>query len=120
MLSRLRAHSERLANCNVVTSILESQQFRATLLEVRASIFRLFASSIHEVLQAPSTLRTADFYTALATDEDELCTLLKVLLESADEKSAARSLHGDQAKTFMEAFKQARVHLRLVINTAQD
>jgi hypothetical protein len=90
---------------------LESQEFRATLLAVRASALRFFASSIYEVLQAPSTFRTSDFYTALAKDEDEICSLLQLLLESADEKSAARSLRGEQAKSFMEVFEQARVHL---------
>jgi hypothetical protein len=88
--------------------------------EVRASVFRHFVSSIYEVLQASSTFRTADFHTALAKDEDEICALLQVLLESADEKSAARSLRGDQAKSFMGVFKQVRVYLGLLINTAQD
>jgi hypothetical protein len=87
---------------------------------VRASAFRHIVSSIYEVLQAPSTFKTDDFYTALAKDEDEICALLQVLLESADEKSAARSLRGDQAKSFMGVFKQVRVHLGLLINTAQD
>jgi hypothetical protein len=90
---------------------LESQQFRATLLAVRASAFRHFASCIYQVLQAPSTFRTSDFYTALAKDEDEICSLLQVLLESEDEKSAARSLRGEQAKSLMQVLKQARVHL---------
>jgi hypothetical protein len=64
--------------------------------------------------------RTANFHTALAKDEDEICALLQALLESTDEKNAARSLRGEQAKLFMEAFKQARVHLKLVTNMAQD
>jgi hypothetical protein len=64
--------------------------------------------------------RTIDFYTALAKDEDEICALLQVLLESADEKRAARSLRGEQAKSLMDALTQARVHLKLGTNIAQD
>jgi hypothetical protein len=90
------------------------------LLEVRASAFRLLAFSIYKVFQAPSTFRTADFYAALEKDDEEICELLQVLLESADEQRAARSLRGDDAKSFLEVFKEASVHSRLVINTAQD
>ena len=90
------------------------------LLEVRASAFRLFAFSIYKVFQAPSTFRIADFYAALEKDDEEICELLQVLLESADEQRAARSLRGDDAKSFLEVFKEASVHSRLVINTAQD
>ena len=112
MLSRLRAHSEKkLINCSLVASILESQKFLKTLLEVRASALRLFALSIYEVLQVPSVFRTVDFYTALAKDEDEICALMQVLLESPDETRAARSLRGEQAKSLMDTLTQARVHL---------
>ena len=116
MLSRLRSHAEKLVNCSIVASILESPQFRATLLEVRASALRLFTLSIYEALQALSRFRTADFQIALKKDEDEMSTLLQALLESTDEMSAARSLRGEQAKSFMRILKQARVHIRLVIS----
>ena len=78
---------------------------------MRASALRLFALSIYEVLQVPSVFRTVDFYTALAKDEDEICALMQVLLESPDETRAARSLRGEQAKSLMDTLTQARVHL---------
>jgi hypothetical protein len=55
--------------------------------------------------------RTGEFYNALAKDEDEICSLLQVLLESEDEKSAARSLRGEQARSLMQVLKQARFTL---------
>ena len=63
---------------------------------------------------------TDDFYSALEKDDDERCALLKVLLDSKDEKRAARSLRGEEAKSFMQTLKEASIHLsELVINTAQ-
>jgi hypothetical protein len=91
------------------------------LMEVRASTFRLFILCIYdEVCKTPSMFKTADFLAALLADEKEIFGLLKTLLESADEKSAARSLCKKDAKSFMEAFQQVRFHSRLVINSAQD
>ena len=119
MLSRLRAHSEKLVNCSIVASVLESKQFRTTLLEVRASAFGLFALCIYQVLQVPPSFRATEFYDARERDDEEICDLLQDLLESKDEKRAARSLRGEDAKSFMEVLKQARVHLGLVINTTQ-
>ena len=63
---------------------------------------------------------TVDFYNALVDDDDERCALFNVLLNSEDEKRAARSLRGEEAKSFMQILKQASVHSsELVINTAQ-
>ena len=119
MLTRLRAHAEKLVNCSIIASVLESKQFRATLLEVRASVFRLFALSIYQVLQVPPSFRATEFYDALERDDEEICEVLQVLLKS-EERRVARSLRGEEAKSSMQILKQASVHLsELVINTAQ-